>query len=63
MNFAAIKNIQSKLQNSPNKNHLITIAMDGENCWETYQNDGNDFLENFYTLLENDESLEGALGY
>ena len=35
--------------------------MDGENCWENYQNDGNDFLEKIYSLLEKDETLETIL--
>src|SRR3990172_2239763 len=26
------------------KSHLVTIALDGENCWEYYENDGKDFL-------------------
>lgn len=59
--YEKIKNIQSKLLISPDKSHLLTIAQDGENCWENYENDGNDFLEDFYTLLENDDSLETVL--
>jgi alpha-amylase/alpha-mannosidase (GH57 family) len=27
---------------------LVTIAMDGENAWEHYKNDGRDFLQYFY---------------
>ena len=27
---------------------LVTIAMDGENAWETYKNDGRDFLKYLY---------------
>ncbi|MDX2271490.1 MAG: glycoside hydrolase [Cyanobacteriota bacterium] len=30
---------------------LVTIALDGENCWEYYPKDGNLFLENLYTRL------------
>lgn len=30
---------------------LVTIALDGENCWEFYSNDGKDFLETFYRLF------------
>ena len=59
--YEKIKTIQSKLQNSPRKNHILTIAMDGENCWETYQNDGNDFLDNLYSLISNDDTLETVL--
>ena len=59
--YDKIKTIQSKLLISPDDTHLLTIAQDGENCWENYENDGNDFLENFYTLLENDDTLETVL--
>ena len=59
--YEKIKTIQSKLENSPKDNHIITIAMDGENCWETYQNDGNDFLNTLYGLIDEDETLETVL--
>ena len=56
--YDKIKVMQNKLLVSPDDKHLLTIALDGENCWENYQNDGNDFLEDFYTLLEKDDTLE-----
>ncbi len=59
--YEKIKIIQYKLQNSPKENHLITIAMDGENCWETYQNDGNDFLNTLYKLISEDKTLKTVL--
>lgn len=59
--YDKIKVIQSKILVSPDENHLLTIALDGENCWENYQNDGNDFLEYLYSALENDETLETVL--
>ena len=59
--YDKIKMIQNKLLVSPDKTHLLTIAQDGENCWENYENDGNDFLGKLYTLIENDESLETVL--
>ncbi len=59
--YEKIKTIQSKLQNSPKENHILTIAMDGENCWETYQEDGTKFLETFYGLIDSDETLETVL--
>jgi alpha-amylase/alpha-mannosidase (GH57 family) len=30
---------------------LLTIALDGENCWEYYRNDGRDFLKLLYTRI------------
>ena len=31
--------------------HLVSIILDGENCWEYYSNDGIDFLNALYTKL------------
>lgn len=31
---------------------LLTIALDGENCWEYYRNDGRDFLRNLYSRIQ-----------
>jgi len=59
--FEKIKMIQNKLLVSPDETHLLTIASDCENCWENYQNDGKDFLENIYSLIENDPTLETVL--
>ncbi len=59
--YNKIKVIQNKLLVSPDKTHLLTIAQDGENCWENYENDGNDFLNDFYSLLENDNTIETVL--
>lgn len=33
------------------KDILVTIAMDGENAWEYFRNDGHDFLELFYRRI------------
>ena len=59
--YEKIKTIQNKLLVSPDDNHLLTIASDCENCWENYQNDGMEFLENVYSLFENDDSIETVL--
>lgn len=59
--YDRIKVIQNKLQTSPDKNHILTIAMDGENCWENYEEDGASFLKNIYSMIEEDESLETVL--
>lgn len=39
-------------------NFLLTIALDGENPWEWYENNGKDFLQNFYGLLSEDKELK-----
>lgn len=37
---------------------LVTIALDGENAWEYYTNDGHDFLELLYRRLSEAEFLK-----
>lgn len=59
--FTKIKSIQNKLLVSPDDSHLLTIALDGENCWENYQNDGYDFLNLLYSKIENDNTVETVL--
>lgn len=59
--YDRIKIMQGKILSSPDKNHLLTIAMDGENCWENYINDGNEFLETLYKLISEDNTLETVL--
>ncbi|MCA9842469.1 MAG: glycoside hydrolase [Cyanobacteria bacterium HKST-UBA03] len=36
---------------------IVTIALDGENCWESYPNDGHDFLDALYTKLSNEANF------
>jgi alpha-amylase/alpha-mannosidase (GH57 family) len=38
--------------------YLVTIALDGENCWESYVNDGADFLHAFYDRVSRDQALD-----
>ena len=59
--YNKIKSIQNKLLVSPDSTHLLTIALDGENCWENYTNDGGDFLNAIYSKLEQDETIETVL--
>ena len=59
--YERIKVMQSKLLASPDEHHLLTIAMDGENCWENYPEDGSIFLRTLYKLIDDDESLETVL--
>ena len=59
--YDRIKVIQSKILSSPDKEHILTIAMDGENCWENYSEDGNIFLKTLYSLICSDSSLETVL--
>ena len=59
--YDRIKVLQSKILSSPDKEHLLTIALDGENCWENYLEDGASFLKALYTLITEDDSLETIL--
>ena len=38
--------------------YLASIILDGENAWEGYPNNGNDFLRALYGTLEKDERFE-----
>lgn len=37
---------------------LVTIALDGENCWEYYARDGEPFLDALYQKLSNHREIE-----
>jgi len=41
-----------------NQDILVTIAMDGENAWEFFRNDGHDFLELFYKRISECEFIK-----
>ena len=45
-----LKAIKNSLQNSTitKKSNLITVILDGENCWEYFDEDGNKFLRKLY---------------
>ncbi len=38
--------------------HVVSIILDGENAWEYYPNDGNDFLRALYQQLSESETLQ-----
>jgi len=38
--------------------HLVTVILDGENCWEHYKNDGFDFLTSLYSMVEDDKLID-----
>jgi len=40
--------------------HLVSVILDGENAWENYANDGKEFLNSLYTLLQ-EEQAKGTL--
>ncbi|MGI6132631.1 MAG: glycoside hydrolase family 57, partial [Bacillota bacterium] len=40
--------------------HIVTIALDGENCWEYYANDGKEFLHTLYEALNTDTDFRAV---
>ncbi|MBN1504802.1 MAG: hypothetical protein JW952_07065 [Candidatus Eisenbacteria bacterium] len=52
---AAVKDLLARLeiigQTSELDEPLVCIVLDGENCWEFYENDGRDFLQLLYREL------------
>lgn len=58
--YSKLKRAQEKLQTSPDNNHIAVIALDGENCWESYQKDGVPFLRHLYRLISEDETLDAT---
>ena len=59
--YERIKAVQERLLYSPTEENILTIAMDGENCWENYSDDGKTFLNKVYKLIEQDENLKTVL--
>ena len=54
----SFKKRQSKDSTGLEQPWLVTIALDGENCWEFYSQDGKPFLENLYQTLSNHPQLK-----
>jgi alpha-amylase/alpha-mannosidase (GH57 family) len=48
--------IQATLQQDGHP-YLVTILLDGENCWEHYKDDGLDFLRHLYGHLSDSKAL------
>jgi alpha-amylase/alpha-mannosidase (GH57 family) len=59
---SAAADLMNHLENINNafkgKDILVTIAMDGENAWEYFVNDGHDFLEEWYTRMSEAKFLK-----
>jgi alpha-amylase/alpha-mannosidase (GH57 family) len=54
----SLKSQQQNPDTALQKPWLVTIALDGENCWEYYPRDGMPFLEALYEQLSSDENLK-----
>jgi len=53
-----LKHRQNDQVTTLEKPWLVTIALDGENCWEHYHLDGKPFLENLYQSLSKHREIE-----
>ncbi len=58
----AVNNFMHHLENInkafKGKEILVTIALDGENAWEFYRNDGHDFLNLFYKRVSESDFVK-----
>lgn len=54
----SLKTRQSGNSTSLEQPWLVTIALDGENCWEYYYQDGKPFLESLYHTLSEHPQLK-----
>jgi alpha-amylase/alpha-mannosidase (GH57 family) len=54
--YMRLKHIQQRLFNW-DREGVVVIALDGENCWETYEKDGDPFLRELYRRLSQDNTL------
>ncbi len=53
-----LKHRQKNHQQILEKPWLVTIALDGENCWEFYEQDGKLFLESLYERLAHQSQIK-----
>ncbi|MDF1519423.1 MAG: glucodextranase DOMON-like domain-containing protein [Brevefilum sp.] len=54
-----LEGIQADFQASGSEGpHIVSIILDGENAWEHYKNDGNDFFHALYSKFAESEVLE-----
>ena len=52
-----LERIAQQTNTLPRKS-LVTVILDGENAWESYDNQGVEFLRHLYLRLENDPQIE-----
>ena len=55
-----IKNIKRIRNNNLDNldNAVLSVILDGENCWEYFPHDGQDFLDALYSKLNDDDEIE-----
>jgi alpha-amylase/alpha-mannosidase (GH57 family) len=52
------KKIVEKSGEAALQNHIVSVILDGENCWEYYRNDGRTFLRKLYARLSKDPQVQ-----
>ena len=52
-----LRQVAEKLAGDPSP-HVISIVLDGENCWEFYPNNGDDFLRALFAKLRDEPLLQ-----
>lgn len=45
-----------RIYENSEKSPIVSVILDGENCWEYYPNNGDEFIENLYVELERNKS-------
>lgn len=54
-----LENIRTQLKDQNIEGpHIVSIILDGENAWEYYPNDGVEFLNSLYTMLNESETIK-----
>jgi alpha-amylase/alpha-mannosidase (GH57 family) len=53
------RNISAALEDRPERG-IVLIAMDGENAWEYFEDNGRKFFETLYANLDQDKELEAV---
>ena len=54
-----LENIRLQLKEQKVKGpHIVSIVLDGENAWEYYPNDGKEFLNAMYQMLNESETIK-----
>jgi alpha-amylase/alpha-mannosidase (GH57 family) len=48
--YSRVRNAREAVR--PGEIPIVTVILDGENCWESYANDGEPFLRTLYGLLD-----------
>ena len=53
-----LKAIRQSLAQRGQSQGLVSVILDGENCWESYPRDGTDFLQELYARLLEEDGIE-----